>query len=225
MGALAGDHCVARSRATSCTTLLATRGALRVALIAATPDARAVARSMGPSPAACGPPGRWKMASGCWLAAARTAILAPLAGYRDGKTGVDAAARSVATEPEGDAPHGAENWLRGAPQVACLDIQLVQRGTLQAAAGARRAAGPAGPAAPHRAPPSCSPTKSTPPGASTQPSSPPREVISTMHISAPTTWDGMGRRRKYVYTPHPNWGYQRAHGRGHSLWRQPGSDP
>lgn len=34
--------------------------------------------------------------------------------------------------------------------------------------------------------------------------------------------DDLGRLRKYVYTPHPNWGYQRAHGRGHSLWEQPG---
>lgn len=83
VGALACDHGVARSRATICTTLLATRGALRVALIVATPGARAVARSMGPAPAACGPPDRWKVASGCWLAAARAAILAPLAGCCD----------------------------------------------------------------------------------------------------------------------------------------------
>ncbi len=157
VGALTCDHGVARSRATSCTTLLATRGALRVALIAATPDARAVARSMGPSPAACGPPGRWKMASGCWSAAARAAILAPLAGYRDGETGVDAASLSVAAELRGDAPRGAENCLRGAaPQVACLDVQLMQRGTLLAAAGPHRAAAgarrAAGPAAPHRTP-------------------------------------------------------------------------
>lgn len=82
VSALACDHGVARSRATICTTLLAMRGALCVALIVATPGARAVARSMGPSRAACGPPDRWKMASGCWLAAARAAILA-LLGRRD----------------------------------------------------------------------------------------------------------------------------------------------
>lgn len=241
-GVLAGANGVARPSATIRTTPLATRGAPHVALMAATSGARAVARLMGPSPAACGPPDRWKAASGCWLAAARAAISAPLAGCRDRVTGVDAAGRSAAAaRTRRRTTRRGESAARRGPTD---DVPRRATAATWHPAGGRHAPattpprGRRGPWAPGSPPPAApavrpgspmlplsSPTESTPTSESGQPLIPPREAISRTHISAPTTWDGLGRLRKYVYTPHPNWGYQRTHGRGHSLWEQPGCNP